>query len=51
MTPEGVSILAAPTQVVLAIQPLVDLTADGTQVWDSQMVSYFWTGGRVYRRV
>lgn len=49
--PEGISILSSPTQVVIAIQPLVDLTADGAQVWDAQLVTWYWKDSQVRRRL
>jgi len=49
--PEGISILSSPTQVVLAVQPLVDLTADGAQVWDTQLITWFWKENQLRRRL
>ena len=45
--PEGISVGAN----VMAIQPLVDLSADGLQVWDSQLITWFWKDGQLRRRL
>lgn len=45
--PEGITVGAD----VIAIQPLVDLSADGLQVWDSQLIVWFWNHGQLRRRL